>query len=231
MSLGSRLHSTRLLLLLPHSLIYSPVYESAYDVTDKRLNCATRIQFVRLLSTVFIAKERLFSLFILFFSCSLSVLFRQNVLWSSENCQVSENEMLSQPIAWFTRPPAISSLFMLGSHSHAEHFARERSERARERERERANKYGFTCTNLFMTNVFLYLLQRFHRFRSFHSFILFRCFAGSSPFLYLAHSLGCGFQHLNEKYLLCVLFGFVPLFFSLCLFFFCAIIILNIPPI
>lgn len=38
----------------------------------------------------------------------------------------------------------------------------------------KTNKYGFTCTNLFMTNVFLYLLQRF--LRSFRiPFVLSEC--------------------------------------------------------
>lgn len=177
-AIGSTQLAAAIAATAPNSRIYSLVYESAYDVTDKRLNCATRIQFVRLLSTVFMAKERLFSLFILFF-CALSLVFRQNVLWSSENCQVSENEMLSQPIAWCAHPPAISLLFMLDSPSHAHtHLAR-----ARERERERINTVSHVQISLWLMYFFIFCNVFIVFVRSFLSFrihIRFPCFAGGS---------------------------------------------------
>lgn len=74
----------------------------------------------------------------------------------------------------------------------------------------KTNKYGFTCTNLFMTNVFLYLLQRFLR-----SFRI--------PFVLSE----CGFQFLLKIFVVFSIF-FVYAFFRFIFFFLLILFIVHV---
>lgn len=110
--------------------------------TQNALNCANRIQFVRLLLSTVFMKRLLLRHFILFFA----FFFLVSVLTLDSLCtRQYPFEGAESKLAKWTSSDLLLSEMSTNC-------------------KKKANKYGFTCTNLFMTNVFLYLLQRFFSF-------------------------------------------------------------------